>query len=243
MKLTLTCEIHLENGDFHSETASAVSTVLGSGFKTVEEIIELYESGDNVGYMIRYMAKRVNHASAYLMGPFTCAESINAEADETGIVVTASLAAKLQEAWRNKYVMMPQWWESTKNKIDTDRTLTTPYGRTRTFYGQLSNDIHSSIYKEAVAYVPQSTSVDYLNLGMLRVFNELVLKNVCGLQLLHQNHDSILVQYPKDKRAEIIPEIKQRLLSKLKIGRYAPFTIPVDVSYGDNWLELKKFKG
>ena len=227
--------IHTTGGDFHSESASAISLAFGSKFYTVQEIIELNEVGSDFGYKIRYLGKKVNHASAYQMGPFRGCEVVNAEADDTGITVVPSQYKKAQTLWQQKYYMMPEWWKGIKKQIETTRKLETPFGRQRIFYDFLSE----SLFKEATAWVPQSTSVDYLNMGMLRVFNALVLTGKC--ELLHQNHDSILIQYPQGDRDEIIPQVMELLTSQLVINN-CEFSIPVEGSYGQNWKELKTWK-
>lgn len=233
--------IHANGDDFHSETASALTSdpAFSKRQYTTEEIIKLNEEDDNFGYMIRYVAKRVNHATAYLMGPFTGAEAVNKEADDTGITITPSQMKRAQNIWKEKYLGMQNWWDWTKAKINKDRTLETPYGRKRVFYGFLPSD---KVYKESLAYIPQSTSVDYINLGMLKVFNDLVLKDFCGLQLLHQNHDSIIVQYKQNHRNEVIPTIIEKLSSTIRVNKYT-ISIPMEAKYGQNWLKLTKFKG
>lgn len=230
--------IHLEGGDFHSETASAISIAFGSRHYTVDEVISLYKSGDKFGYRLRYLGKRINHASSYRMGPFRGAEIVNEESDETGITVTVAQMRKSQELWRQKYFMVPEWWRQIELKLEKDRTLITPYGRKRVFYGFWGEEL----FKEATAFVPQSTSVDYLNVGMLKVYNELVKKGLC--ELLHQQHDSILIQYREERRAEVIPEVMSRLVSKLVINGHE-ISIPVEAKYGPVWEgdEVKEWRG
>lgn len=233
--------IHTTGGDFHSETAAAVQTAFGDASKrlSVEEISALAKKGDQYGYKLRYLGKRVNHASAYRMGPFRGAEVVNSEADDTGITVTPSQMKEAQKLWREKYFGIKGWWDGIDRDLEEKRTLITPYGRRRIFYGWMSDHLK----KEATAYVPQSTSVDYLNRGMLRVFNDLVLKGAYGLELLHQNHDSILVQYPAKYRDEVIPEIITRLEAEPVIINGHEVTIPVEGSYGNNWRDLTEWKG
>lgn len=238
--------IHRSMGDFHSETAVAIGSAFGGKYRSVDEIkrdlkAERFIDGKPnpvyiKAYRIRYLGKKNNHANAYQMGPFRAAEVINEEADETGITVTVAESKQAQELWRHKYHVVPDWWDWIERKLGEDRVMTTPYGRTRQFFGYWNDQL----LKEATAYVPQSTSVDYLNLGMLRVWRELVLPGAFGLELLHQNHDSILVQYDKERRDEVIPEVASRLLSKLVI-RDIEFTIPVEASYGPNWEEIKEY--
>lgn len=228
--------IHTSFGDFHSETASAISIAFGDDHYSVEDVIRLYKDGDKFGYKLRYLGKKVNHASAYQMGPFRGAEVVNSESDDTGITVTVGQMRTAQDLWRQKYIRMPEWWGGIESQLNDDRTLQTPYGRRRTFFGWWGDHL----FKEATAYVPQSTSVDYLNLGMLKVYNDL---DKTGLvQLLHQNHDSIVIQYKERLRDEVLGEVRSRLESTLRIGDHE-FVIPVEGSYGHSWGELVDWKG
>lgn len=228
-------DIHQSGRDFHAETAAAISSAFGGEPLTYGWIVD---NKEDEAYKLRYLGKRVNHASAYRMGPFKAAEVVNEEADETGITVTVSQMKEAQKLWIDKYFGIQGWWDSIDRTLDRTRTLTTPYGRVRTFYGWMGDQLQ----KEATAYVPQSTSVDYLNRGMLRVFNELVRPETYGLELLHQNHDSILVEYPAQYRNQVFPVILELLVSEVEINGWN-VSIPVEGSYGRNWKELTGWRG
>lgn len=228
--------IHSSFGDFHAETASAISTAFGDTHYSVGKIKELYKSGDSFGYRIRYLGKKVNHASAYRMGAFRGAEVVNEEADDTGITVTPSQFAKAQKLWKAKYIMIPQgWWPAIDLQIKEKRMQTTPYGRVFRYWDWLDD----SLMKEATSHVPQSTSVDYLNCGLLTVFRDLVLKGFCDL--LHQQHDSIVIQYPINRRNEVLGEVKSRLERKIIVNDHE-IMIPVEAKYGQNWKEMTEWK-
>ena len=218
--------IHLEGGDFHSETASVISSVFADPL-SVDEII-MHKHGKH--YKVRYMGKRVNHASAYRMGEFKQAEVINEEAEETGITITVSQARKAQALWKQKYFMMPAWWNRIETELNKTRKLVTPYGRERIFYSHWG----AELFKEATAWTPSATSVDYINLGMLDVWNDLDQKG--ALDLLHQNHDSILFECNESDLPELMGEVQQRLERKLVVGKHQ-FTIPVEGSSGPSWGE------
>lgn len=234
--------VHQEGGDFHSETAAVISTVFGEGM-SAEHIAKhknLPKDDPKSTYKLRYLGKKINHASAYRMGEFRQAEVINEESEETGIAVTVPQARQAQRLWRQQYFMMPDWWRRIERKLAQDRTLVTPYGRKRKFYGALQD----STFKEATGYVPQSTSVDYLNLGLLDVWEDLDRPGAYGIELLHQNHDSLLISVDEDRLDEAIPEI----LSCLSSGRTLvvaghDISIPVEASFGPSWGEQTEWEG
>jgi DNA polymerase-1 len=228
--------IHATGGDFHTETACAISTVFGH-FISVDAWGEFEERDSDGAYKLRYLGKKTNHASAYRMGPFRFAEVVNNEADDTGITITIAQAREAQRLWRARYPFIEQWWMDIEDRLNKDsRTLTTPYGRKRTFFGRWGEQL----FKEATAHVPQSTSVDYINGGMLRAYDKLVKSGWHGMELLHQNHDSILIQYDEGRRDEVLPEVIGLLQSDLLIGSHS-IQIPVEAEYGQNWGELIRY--
>lgn len=171
------------------------------------------------------------------MGPFRFAEVVNNEADDTGITITVGQAKEAQRLWLGRYPFIEQWWMGIEDELNRNsRTLTTPYGRKRTFFGRWGEQL----FKEATAHVPQSTSVDYINGGMLRVYDKLVVEGWHGVELLHQNHDSILIQYDEGRRDEVIPEVMGLLQSDLLIGSHV-IQIPVEAECGQSWGELAKY--
>jgi DNA polymerase I-like protein with 3'-5' exonuclease and polymerase domains len=228
--------IHQEGRDFHTETACAISEIFGETVR-IEDWAEFEEADPERAYKLRYIGKRTNHASAYRMGPYRFAEVVNSDADETGITLTQAQAKRAAEAWLGQYPFITSWWADIERQLGKNsRILRTPYGRVRQFHDRWGD----SLFKDATAHVPQSTSVDYLNGGMLRVFNNTGLKEGLGLDLLHQNHDSILVQYDEGKRDEVIPRVIELIESKLLVGKHE-ITIPVEAQYGQNWYELTAY--
>ncbi len=104
------------------------------------------------------------------MGPGRFQSEVNKEADSTGMTITAAQAKQAMSLWKTKYRYIESWWRGIEAQLNVNRTLVTPYGRSFTFYDQWGKEL----FKSATAIVPQSTSVDYINGGMLRVYHELV---------------------------------------------------------------------
>lgn len=227
--------IHQEGDDFHSVTAAAIQGAFGEEGLTAEEITKRAKAGDPTAYKIRYLGKKVNHASSYRMGPFRGAEVINEEADSTNITITPGQMRKAQALWRQKYPGIEWWWSEIDRELESSRTLITPYGRRRMFYGFMGEHLK----KEATAYVPQSTSVDYMNRGMLRLFEKLIEGQKLPVELLHQNHDSILFQYPIGLRDLVLPAVMELLTSTVRV-RGHQISIPVEASIGQNWGDFHK---
>ncbi len=132
----------LKNSDIHKLTASVIFDKL------------LAEITKNE----RYIGKRCNHALNYRMGPFQMATTINKDSDKEPYVTVSNSEAK---RWRDKYhefYNIKTWWAEIEDDLRRSRTLTTPYGFQRTFYNRWDDDL----FKEATAFIPQSTVGDHM---------------------------------------------------------------------------------
>jgi DNA polymerase I-like protein with 3'-5' exonuclease and polymerase domains len=230
--------IHREGRDFHVETACAISTAFDEAPIRVEEWSDFEASKPEKAYKLRFLGKKDNHASAYRMGPMKGAEEVNKMADDTGITCTSAQFKEAQRLWIRKYSQVPNWWKEIESKLGVDRTLSTAFGRVRTFYGHWGDEL----FKEATAYVPQSTSVDYLNLGLLNVHHNLVEPDKkWDLRLLHQNHDSILIQYSREYRDEVLAKVIDYMTHTIEVNGY-DISIPIEAQVGQSWGELSDWE-
>jgi len=225
--------IHTEGLDFHAETAAAISSAFGKPL----EVDWIVRNKEGLSFKIRYVGKRTNHATAYRMGHLMGAEVINEEAEDTKVTVTAAQVKEAQRIWHDKYFMIKNgWWPDITRQLEATRTLKTPYGRVLQFHDAWGQ----SLFKEATAYVPQSTSVDYINRGFLKVYHMFVKMGAWGFKILAQTHDSILTQYNIEYRDEVIPSVIEALTSELTIHNRT-FSIPVEASFGQNWGKLEGY--
>lgn len=229
--------IHQSGEDFHAITACAISTAFGPPLKYSEWDLFAAANADRA-YKLRYLGKRTNHASAYQMGPGRFQEVVNNDAEDTGISITAAQAKQAMALWKIKYKYIETWWRRIESQLSLNRTLVTPYGREFTFYDFWGKEL----FKSATAVVPQSTSVDYINGGMLRVYHELVVPRKYSFELLHQNHDSIVAQYPIGERDSVHRIVPELLTSELEVNGHT-ISIPVEGSYGPSWGELTNYEG
>jgi len=228
--------IHQAGEDFHAITACAISTAFGDPISYSEWAMFAAANSDRA-YKLRYLGKRTNHASAYQMGPGRFQTIVNNDADDTGITITAAQAKQAMALWKIKYKYIEKWWRSIENDLNVDRTLKTPYGREFTFYDQWGKEL----FKSATAVIPQSTSVDYINGGMLRVYHKLVVPRRFDFELLHQNHDSIVAQYPIKHRREVHEIVPELLKSEVVVNGHT-ISIPVEGGYGPSWGQLTPYE-
>jgi hypothetical protein len=105
--------------------------------------------------------------------------------------------------------------------------LTTPFGRRRHFFGRPGDE---TTLREAIAFLPQSTTADRMNLGMWRVW-----KKMPTVQLLAQTYDSITFQFRESADTD---EIMQQALELIRVelefaGRH--YAVPGEAKIGWNW--------
>jgi len=224
--------IHTEGLDFHAISAATISVAFGEPL-TSDWIVENKE-GD--AYKIRFVGKKVNHATSYRMKAFKGAESVNAEAEETKVTVTVAQFKEARALWLEKYFMIEAWWREIEATLSDTRTMVTPYGRIHQFHDQWGEEL----FKAATAYVPSSTSVDYINRGYLKVYHLFEKPGAWGLKVLAQTHDSILVQYLTKHRDEVIQSVLDILPSELRI-KNREFSIPVEAGFGNSWRALEEY--
>lgn len=220
----------LIEGDIHVDTACFLDNCVS---------VDVVETS-------RYKAKRCNHALSYQMSYMRLAQVINSESDKPPfVVVSLPEARRMYEKWHSLYNLR-NWWSQIEYDLDKGgRVLVTPYGRIRTFFGQWGKEL----FKEATAYVPQSTVADHLNGviqpelgiegGLIRVYNDFVKRGV--IHLLNQGHDSFIAECDRAVAREIAPQLVALIKRPLVINNET-FTIPVDCEIGDRWGELEKIK-
>lgn len=225
----------LATGDFHRETGQRAL------FKESDEVWEA--SSKQERKTKRYVGKRYNHATAYRMGPHRACEVINKDSDKPPFVTVTHAESKVfYKSWHD-YYHIQGWWDEIEYQLNQTRTLRTPYGRIRYFFAPWGNEL----FKEATAFVPQSTVADHMNGaiqpgvngpgGVIEVYNQFV--KTGQIKIVNQSHDSILCEIPISQALTICEEIVTLLLRPIEIND-EQFTIPVDCEIGFRWGELKE---
>ncbi len=127
-----------------------------------------------------------------------------------------------------------RWHGAVKNELQTTAQLTTPLGRKRQFWGRLRD---GSTQRKAIAFVPQSTVGDILNIGLYRVWERLEIHG--ELQLMGQVHDAIVGQVPTDKVKTYTEQIKNCMEFDVPVNGKI-MRIPVKINFGSNWKEISE---
>lgn len=194
----------------------------------------------------RYIGKKCNHSLSYGMSHYGLVEAINAESDlPPYVVVTNSECKVYYDKWHSLYVNIQAWWKETEDLLRSNRTLTTPYGRSRHFHGRWGKEL----FKEAYAFVPQSTVADHFR-GLIHPDLDipggvqLVRKKLASykdVKIINQAHDSVMIECPTNIGMEIAQLTASCLKRPIPI-KHELCTIPVDCEMGERWGELEKVK-
>jgi len=205
-----------ESGDLHT----TVTKLAWSDLPWVDDLKACKAIAEQPAYRqlsYRDLAKRLGHGTNYNGKPPTMAKHTKLE---VGIV------RDFQYKYFTAFPAIRQWHEWTAETLARTGHLTSLMGRRRIFFGRLQDD---ATLREAIAYNPQSSLSDIINLGLLNVWRA----NFC--QVLLQIHDAIVVQYPEDQEEKIIPQLIDHFLvpQELKHGRM--LRIPSEVKVGWNW--------
>jgi len=129
------------------------------------------------------------------------------------------------------------WYESIKRQLQKDRSLTNCFGRKVRFMDAYGPDM----WKAAYSMLPQSSVVDSLNQGMIKIYHDDTITATTGanVDLLAQVHDSILLQVPLEVvRSPRFIELRQKVHTYVSPelsynGR--TFKIATDDKLGLNW--------
>ena len=181
---------------------------------------------------MRQCGKKSNHGLNYDEGPNTFALINEMEQNEAKAIV---------ELYHHIYPGIRLWYESTKRQLQKDRSLVNCFGRKVRFMDAWGPDL----WKAAYSMIPQSTVVDSLNQGMVKIYNDEWITQELNVDLLAQVHDSILMQVPITVAQDPI------LFAELQVKVYdyvspqlaynnRKFKIATDSKLGLNWGGFNK---
>jgi len=175
---------------------------------------------------MRQCGKKSNHGLNYDEGPNQFALINEMEQSEAKIIV---------EMYHNIYPGIRIWYEFIKRQLQKERALVNCFGRKVRFMDAWGPDL----WKAAYSCLPQSTVVDSLNEGMVKIYNDEWITQICRVDLLAQVHDSILMQLPISIfESDDFSKLKQRVYDYVTpelCYNNRRFKIATDSKIGSNW--------
>jgi len=141
----------------------------------------------------------------------------------------------LGEYHRNIPEIERVFWKGIQLQLAKSRTITSPTGGKRIFFGRLDD----STFRDAYSHSAQSIVGDIINRA-LHLFEELASPDDCRIHL--QVHDELIFMCRKELHVlkHYIPLIKNLMEYPLDIPPVkTPLVIPVEGTYGPNWFDQK----
>lgn len=183
-------------------------------------------------HSLRKLCKSIGHGTNFGGGPDTLSRMYK---------IPINVIADFQSKYHPQFGHLDwhRWVHSQLRKVGYIDSIT---GNRRYFWGRKENP---DTIREAVAFDPQCSEAHIVNSGMLKVW----LANIC--ELLLQNHDAIVVQYPEEREDEIIPKVLDLLPHPVRLKHYRELLVPYGCETGWNWGKwskdnpdgLKEYKG
>jgi DNA polymerase-1 len=170
-------------------------------------------------YDRRFMCKKIGHGTNYGGRPTTLANQAKVE---------RHLIEEFQPRYFAAFPAHRRWHNHVREQLMKTGVLTSLMGRRRQFWGRRYDD---KTYRDALAYDPQGSLADIVNLGMLQVWQ------ANSAQLLLQIHDAVVVQFPEEREHEVMPILQEQLKVTIPLAGGRQFTVPYGAKTGWNWGE------
>ncbi len=214
-----------------------------------KKMIEIFKSGTDVHEGVaaqvfnvpatevtknmRRHAKVINFGILYGMG-------VNALRGNLGDETTREEAQEFLNAYFNTFTRLAEYLEETKAFAREHGYTETLFCRRRHFPGISSGApfIRAAAERMAINAPVQGTAADIMRIAMIRV-HEALQKTNGQAKILLQVHDELVFEIDEKILDKTIKEIVQLMEEVLEGKETHGVPIKVDVSVGDNWLELK----
>lgn len=190
----------------------------------------------------RFLGKKTRHAGNYNMGPERHHADCHSEARRAGIKLDLS-EYKARRNLEKFHECSPKirrvFHAQIQHFINNQRHLVNPYGRTRFFLDRVGEEM----YREAYAFIPQSTVHDTLTLGAVEIKEELQ-----GLRFLKEDHDALTVMVKESEMESVARVMKVKIEKEIDFNfctlkRDVKLIIPADFEWSDtNYKNMKKLK-
>jgi uracil-DNA glycosylase len=218
--------------DTHWHNAKLIAQELG---QTDVQMDTIYDKLNEDHYDLRYCGKECSHAIHYKMGPRQMRDSLL----KYGIDLPEKTCKSIIITYKIHRPAIPQWHLRVEYDLKRKRTLETPdvngVKKKRVFFGRIDD----TMLREALAFIPQTTTGLVNHTIMLRTDQEFGHK---GLDILSDGHDGFLFQFPEDwDHIEVFKKIDEFGHIPMMIGG-RELVIPREFETGPNWGEMEEVK-
>ncbi len=175
----------------------------------------------------RRLAKIVNFAIPYVIGPFGLAQ-------RTGL--SRAQAKKVIADYYETYTGVRRYMEDTPKQVRESGVVRTIFGRIRPIpdINNRSHALRSRAEREAINAPIQGTAADLVKIAMIRVYERLRREKL-GARMVLQVHDELLLEVPEREVARTTEVVREEMESVHELA----VPLVVDVGVGNNWMEAK----
>lgn len=190
----------------------------------------------------RFIGKTARHAGNYGMGKHRLMQTVNTDAKKYGIDLQISeyRAGKILNTFHEFTPKIRSVFHKEVERAleEHERLLFNPFGRRRRFYERWGE----SLFKEAYAFIPQSTVSDHLKRAMLRVK-----KQMPKLVFQIEAHDACFGEAREKDIDDVVSLIKYELMQPIDFSlctlSRGSIVIPADIEIGEkSYKDLRKYK-
>ena len=179
----------------------------------------------------REIAKKVNHATSYGMGPKHLSEVLECKIPD---------AIRLMEIKDKSAPLVAKWKNTIQQQAHKEGFLENPFGYRRYFFevykkNQRGDWVLGGEARKALAFLPQSTAA-----GMLRA----TLASLPGVRGYNEDwyplipiHDAIVLEVREGAVGDYVPEV--RALMEKEWPELNGLSIKTDIKVGSNWALMK----
>jgi len=184
----------------------------------------------------RFIGKATGHALAYFCQWMKLMLTINMYARRFGfsVTVTGAECKKFRSIFLAKSPKIEHvFWKEVLDVMKKTQTLTAASGRVRQFFGHWNP-------ADFFPYIPAASVTDHNKFAAYRLSRKRK-----DLEILKEDHDSILLQCEEKELPEIAAMAKEEYEQPVDLSRCSlprdPIIIPCDFEIGYNYKELKKW--
>lgn len=167
-------------------------------------------------FTYRFLAKKIGHGVPYGETPRTIARQVR---------IPERVARVCFERYGAAFPYIFEWQAIRRSHLQRDGFIINPLGRRRYFLDRLWDP---ATHRKAFAFIGQSCTAGITNRILIRLWE------TQWIQLMIQEHDSILMQIPTDRLAEAYPIVASAFSLPITV-RGEQFIIPFEAKQGQNW--------
>ena len=184
-----------------------------------------------------YFAKQTCHSANYGIKAPTFVMNV-LDKSEGQVVIPLVEGQRFLSVYHNLFPEIQNWHAEIQARLKATRELKNLFGFPRYFHGMLTDQS----FKEAYAFIPQSTVGCITHLAAEKLQRLLDGGTRDDFAVMQNNHDSLLVQCFKSKHLEIARLMTEAMNCPLVNERGERFQMRSEVGMGYNWKDIKEIK-